>query len=219
MGTPSGQSVSSQTRLTVLLRRSLIFIPALLFSWPARGQVSGDKPTDTTVCALRRNPEAWDRRLVRLTGYATHGYEESSVVDPACGKDSDGSPLWMDYGGRIGSATMYFGGDHHRHRKSGITVEGISIPLIKDDGFQRLDRILQGRSNSTGIVAIATTVEGRFFWGRGYDSPAESFGHFGCCSLFVITKVDAVADRPLTAKEERKAAETFHLPPPLPPPP
>ena len=127
----------------------------------------------------------------------------------------------MEYGGRIGSSTMYFGRVRPRHRKNDLVVEGMSLPLLDDARFKKLDGILQSKLHSRGVVVVAASVEGHFFTGKphreGKIATFEGFGHFGCCSLFVMEKVDHVAARPLNAAEEERFTEAFHMPPPLPP--
>jgi len=181
------------------------------------------KPEAVTFCALRKNPKVWDHKFIRVTGYVTHGYEESSIVDPACGDYRDGSEVWMEYGGRIGSETMYFGPISPRNRENNLVVEGISLSLLNDAQLQKLDGMLQSMQYSRGVVVVRATVEGHFFSGRpskdGNNTTFGGFGHFACCTLFVIEKVDSVSDAPLDEEEKKHFAEAFHLPPPLPPAP
>lgn len=201
-----------------MFAKPLILIASALLGYSVHAQSLPEKPEVVTLCALRKNPEHWDRKFVRVTAYATHGYEESSIVDPACGDYRDGSEIWMEYGGQVGSDTMYFGPVSPRHRKRDLIVQGMSIPLLNDAQFQKLDGMLQSRPHSQGVVVVATTVEGHFFSGtapkQGGTVTFGGFGHFGCCSLFVIEKVDSVAELPLDTKQKERFAEAFHLPPP-----
>ena len=204
-----------------MIAKPLILLASALLPCAIHAQSSSEKPEVVTLCALRNNPERWDHKLIRVAAYVTHGYEESSIVDPACGDYRDGSEVWMEYGGQIGSDTMYFGPASLRHREKDLIVEGVSLPLLNDATFKKLDGMLQSMSHSRGVVVVAATVEGSFFSGRphkqGERETFGGFGHFGCCSLFVVEKVDSVAERPLDAKEKERFAEAFHLPPPLPP--
>ena len=116
---------------------------------------------------------------------------------------------------------MYFGPVSPRQREKDLVVEGMSLPLLHDDKFKKLDGMLQSRVNSRGVIVVAATVEGHFFSGKphreGKTVTFGGFGHFGCCSLLVIQKVTSVAQSPLSAKEEERFGEAFHLPLPLPP--
>ena len=204
-----------------MLAKPLILLTSAFLAYSVHAQSIREKPEVVTVCALRKNPERWDHKLIRVTAYATHGYEESSIVDPACGDYRDGSEIWMEYGGQVDSDTMYFGPVSPRHREKDLVVQGRSLPLLNDAQFQKLDEMLQSTHHSRGVVVVAATVEGHFFSGKarkeGETVTFGGFGHFGCCSLFVIEKVDSVAEHSLNAKEKEHFAEAFHLPPPLPP--
>ena len=206
-----------------MIAKPLVLLASALLPCAIHTQSLSEKTEVVTLCALRKNPERWDHKLIRVTAYVTHGYEESEIVDPACGDSRDGSEVWMEYGGQIGSGTMYFGSASPRHREKDLVVEAVSLPLLNDAKFKTLDGMLQSMPHSQGVVVVAATVEGGFFSGKahkqGESQTFGGFGHFGCCSLFVIEKVDSVAERPLDAKEKERFAEAFHLPPPLPPAP
>ncbi len=184
-------------------------------------QHRSEVPSDTSICALRANPKSWNQRLVRVSGYATHGYEESSFVDPNCGGYNNGREIWMEYGGLVGTDTMYFGARaSSRVRKKDLTVEGFQIPLRSDESFRRLDAILQSRPHERGVVVVGATVEGRFFAGKEPSSndalSLGGYGHFGCCSLLAIQSVQEVANKPLGSLEMKRFSEAFPPPPPLP---
>ena len=102
-------------------------------------------------------------------------------------------------------------------------MQWMSLPLLNDAQFQKLDGMLQSMPHSRGVVVVATTVEGHFFSGtarkEGDTVTFGGFGHFGCCSLFVIERVNSVAEWPLSGKQKERFAQAFHLPPPLPPAP
>lgn len=178
-----------------------------------------EQPTEITVCALQKEPQKWNHKLVRVSGYATHGYEESSLVDPKCNGYVEGTPIWMEYGGRVGTGTIYFGsGANTRPRAKQLTVDRVPVPLVEDANFKQLDRLLQSHPNTRDVAIVPVTVQGHFFAGvKRNGEYGRGYGHFGCCTLFVIEKVEYVAEHPLSLKEVEKFAEAFHLPPPAPP--
>ena len=108
-----------------MLAKPLILIASASLAYSVHAQSLSEKPEVVTVCALRKDPGRWDHKFVRVAGYATHGYEESSIVDPACGDYRDGSDIWMEYGGQVGSDTMYFGPVRPRHwgERSGCAMD------------------------------------------------------------------------------------------------
>lgn len=99
----------------------------------------------------------------------------------------------------------------------------MSLPLLNDAQFKKLDGILQSMQHTQDVVVVAATVEGHFFSGKPHTEHGTvtlgGFGHFGCCSLFVVEKVVVVAEHVLNAQEKEHFAEAFHLPPPAPPTP
>jgi hypothetical protein len=63
------------------------------------------KPREVTYCQLSRDPAAYNHELVRLTAFATHGFEDFHLADPTC--PTQGFSLWVMYGGKAQSDTTY----------------------------------------------------------------------------------------------------------------
>ena len=148
-----------------MLGKPLILFASASLACALHTQSLSEKPEAVTFCALRRTPDLWDHKFISVTGCLTHGYEESSIVDPGCGDYHDDSEIWMEYGGQIGSDTMYFGPASPRHRENDLIVQGVSLPLLNDAQFRKLDGILQSKPHSRGVVVVHATVEGHFFSG------------------------------------------------------
>jgi len=195
------------------------FLLASLYPALLRCQQRAERPIETSICVLQKEPQAWNHKLVRVNGYATHGYEESSLVDPTCNSYVQGTPIWMEYGGLFSTGTTYFGGGANtRLRAKPLSVEGILLPLADDANFKQLDSILQSPPDTRGVTIVRVTVQGHFFAGVEHKGEHDrGYGHFGCCTLFVIEKVDQVAEHELNPKEVEKLSAAFHLPPPAPP--
>jgi hypothetical protein len=60
-------------------------------------------PAKATVCQLLADRKAWDHKLVEVSGFASHGFEDSSFSDPDCPSRFE---LWMEYGGKGSTGTM-----------------------------------------------------------------------------------------------------------------
>jgi hypothetical protein len=153
-------------------------------------QKQKEEPVRLNLCELKREPKKYDRRLIEVTGFIMHGFEEFSIFDPEC---SSFPEVWLEYGGTKKSGTIYCCGvSGSRSRPERLVVEGIQIPLSTDKQFFQLDKILQ-RPGSTTVQA---TIVGRFFTGRrteeGDRVTFNGFGHFGCCSLLAIQQVKSV---------------------------
>jgi hypothetical protein len=148
-----------------------------------------------TVCQLLSDRKAWDHKLVEVTGFASHGFEDSSFSDPECPGRYGG--LWMEYGGQLTTGTVSTAGNSTRTRPEPVVVEGISVPVVDDALFHRFDDFLH--QDTRMGTSVHATVIARFFAGRIQHYPAGDlwggYGHMGCCSLFVIQQVLSVDDQ------------------------
>lgn len=146
------------------------------------------EPQQTSVCQISRDPAAYDHKLVQVTAFASHGFEDFTLLDPECEAKLG---IWLEYGGTTSSGTTYCCNvSTSRKRSKPIQIEGLEIPLIDDKPFRDFDRLIQ-RGFASWIHA---TLVGRFFAGVNPTAPnsVPGFGHMGCCSLLMIQQVLAV---------------------------
>lgn len=159
------------------------------------GKALSEQPQSVSVCDLSENQAAYNHRLIQVTGFISHDFEDFTLFDPTCRSFS----IWVEYGGKRKSDTVYCcGPTAGKSRTTNLTVEGIHLPLVDDEAFETFDREIQPpfRSGRFGSIVHATLV-GRFFAGRqetGQNGQKwwMGYGHMGCCSLFVIQHVLAV---------------------------
>jgi hypothetical protein len=143
-----------------------------------------------TYCQLSRDPAAHNHELVRLTAFVTHGFEDFHLTDPSCA--TQGFSVWVMYGGKVQSDTAYCcPGESAKARPESMTVEGVQIPLVDNPTFRKFTDLLKKEPDTT----VRVTALGRFFSGEkrtinGVTSWGGA-GHFGCCSLFVIQRVES----------------------------
>jgi hypothetical protein len=159
----------------------------------------------TTVCHIQNDPAAYNHKLIEVAAFVSHGFEDFTLFDPTC---NSGSDIWLEYGGLTASGTIYCcGGTKDRQRASELTIEGIPIPLVADEHFQKFDQFIQHQPDSV----IHATVVGRFFAGRQIRYPKGTFwggfGHMGCCSLLAIQQVVAVDPHDRTDLDYRASAD------------
>jgi hypothetical protein len=166
----------------------------LLFmsAYPIAAQPVQEAPQKTTVCEILNHPQVWNHKLVEVTGFASHGFEDSGFRDPDC---PDAWNLWMEYGGKLRTGTMSTASNWDRTGSKPMTVEGIKIALVDDATFHRFDDFLH---SNTPSMTVHATVVARFFAG-GLGQPKDhhiggGYGHLGCCALFVIQQVLDVDD-------------------------
>ncbi len=170
---------------------SLRYVIAFLFLVLSLAMAQCEQPEKVSACQLKANPTSYNHKLVEVTAFVSHGFEDFSLFNPEC---LPWMGIWVEYGGTANSGTVYCCGvTASRSRPHPLQVEGVSIPLAKDEQFRRFDELIQSRPGRL----IHGTLVGRFFsgnpertgdgklWGGGY-------GHMGCCSLFVIQQVVSV---------------------------
>ena len=150
---------------------------------------------DVTFCQLASDPAAYNAQLVRLTAFVTHGFEDFHISQPDCPKLPYEFSVWVEYGGTERSNTIYCypGESAGGTRSEPLTVNGIQIPLVNDVVFQQFTDLLKKEADTT----VHATLVGRFFSGReeNHGGPTywAGFGHVGCCSLFVVERVEQFA--------------------------
>jgi len=153
-------------------------------------------PREVTYCELAKDPAAYDKAEVRLTAFVTHGFEDFTITQPDCATPPAKFSLWVEYGGKTESNTVYCcpGEAGGATRQEPLTVDGIQVPLTSDGVFQQFTDLLKKEPDTT----VRVTAVGRFFAGRkqnyGGGPPFwGGYGHLGCCSLFVIERVEQFA--------------------------
>jgi hypothetical protein len=155
-----------------------------------------EQPDRVSLCQLKSDPAAYNHKLLEVTGFVSHDFEDFTLFDPTC---PSWPAVWLEYGGKSKSGTMYCCGvTADRHRSKELVVESIPIPLTEDDQFHEFDRLIQTpfRSDRHGAIVHVTLV-GRFFAGRQMHYPKGTswggYGHMGCCSLFAIQGIKSVS--------------------------
>lgn len=149
-----------------------------------------EEPLKVSICELQKNPAGYNHKLIEVTGFVSHGYEDSAIFDPLCPTKQC---IWMEYGGKTTTETIYCCYvSAERKRTEPLVVEEISIPLLEDENFRKFDELLHRPPDA---IAHAT-IQGRFFSGEKSelinDETYRGYGHEGACSLFAIQKVVSV---------------------------
>src|SRR5439155_20768565 len=117
-----------------------------------------EQPESITVCQLKSDPAAYNHKLVEVTAFVSHGFEDFSLFDPTC---PSWPGVWLEYGGKRKSGTMYCCGvTADRHRPKELKVEDIAIPLTDNDQLREFDRLIQPpfSSGHHGFIVHATLV-------------------------------------------------------------
>ena len=159
-----------------------------------------DVPVQVSLCEVKAHPEEFLHKLVEVVATASHGFEDSTVEDSRCPWPDRGPGVWMEYGGKRSTNTMYCCGVSPKpYRIHALVIEGISLGLVDDQTFREFDRRLhQKPSNHRSSNTVTATLRGRIFaryegiGGTQQDRTWRGYGHMGCCILFVVTQVVSV---------------------------
>jgi hypothetical protein len=155
-----------------------------------------EQPIKTTLCAIKKDPMAFNTKLVEVSGYGSHGFEDSMFEDPTCFWGNGVPGIWMEYGGTAGTDTVYCCGPTKGKEKKPLIVQGISVPLVRDDVFQRFDNLLH--SNSSKPISVRATVRARIFVAKESVNGRTlyaGYGHMGCCMLLAIQQIVSVESK------------------------
>jgi len=175
--------------------RRLAATIALFFLSACGTAICQEQPDGVTACLLKSNPPAYNHKLVTVTAFVSHDFEDFTLLDPTCPSWPN---VWLEYGGTSKSRTMYCCGvSDSPYRPEELVIEGIPVPLIINDEFQKFDKLIQApfRSGEHGSMVHATLV-GRFFAGERQKflsgNPWGGYGHEGCCTLLAIQEIKSV---------------------------
>jgi hypothetical protein len=122
----------------------------------------------------------------------TYGFENFQLAEPNCASPPEHFSIWVMYGGKALSGAIYCcpgeGGEDTRSKP--LTIDGTEVPLVEDSTYHALRELLGKEEDTT----VRVTVVGTFLSGLkqtiGGTTRWGGYGHLGCCSLFVIQKVE-----------------------------
>ena len=159
---------------------------ALLAALAARHEAA-----TVSLCDLVKNPAAYDKKIIEITAFVSHGFEDFTLFDPRC--SSGMTSVWLEYGGKLSSGTMYCCGvGRERSREKPLVVDGVETTLVQDEKLKQFDALLQREPDTV----VRATLRGRFFAGKEMTLPGGKiwggYGHFGMYTLLAIEQIVAV---------------------------
>ncbi len=183
-----------------MLKRSIPIITCtvLLFvAPPARAQT---KPEEVSFCDLANDPKSFDGKLIRVRGIVSDEFEDFTLSAEDCNAQQG---IWLAFGGDVPSNVASTVNDNFRKPGSELKVNGVSYGIEKDENFRRFYALMAARHEDKAAYRVTATLTGAFFAGEQNKAPSGEgtfmgYGHLGCCSLFVITKVSEVESVPPT---------------------
>lgn len=151
-----------------------------------------DEAIPVSVCQLKKDPPAYNHKVVEVTGFVIHAARNFTIYDPTC---PSWPAIWLEYGGSINSGTVACCKSlSDRHRAKPIVIENIPLPLTDNQLFEDFDKVIQPpfRAGQSGAVEHATVI-GTFFAGQQMETATEhywgGYGYMGCCSLLAIQEI------------------------------
>ena len=181
---------SPATSGSLARRRCLLCILFVLFTVTIS---AAEEPLKVTACQLKKNPPAYNHKVVEVTGFATHASHDFTFYDPNC---PSFPAIWLEYGGNINSGTVNCCKTiNDRHRSQELVIDNVTVPLTVNQQFEDFDKAIQPplRPGQSGAVEHAT-LKGTFFAGQQMQDPDNGhywggYGYMGCCSMLAIQEV------------------------------
>ena len=91
------------------------------------------KAQEVSVCDLKNDPAKYNHSMVKVSGYFSRGFEDSTLYDPRC---KSRQWIWVELGGKRSVDVMYCCGfTPSSTREEELEVEGIKLPLTEDANF------------------------------------------------------------------------------------
>jgi hypothetical protein len=149
----------------------------------------GPEPRNVSLCDIAKDPGSFNHALVRVTAFVSHAFEDFTLADPSCATKSRDFQVWLAYGGKAKSNTVYCcpGEGSKGPRSKPLAVEDITVPLTTDSVFEGFTRLISKEHDTT----VRATLVGRFFAAEKDAAHSRGYGHMGCCSLLAIQRVEA----------------------------
>jgi hypothetical protein len=173
-------------RTTRYLALSVFIFPIRLFAQQP------EMPDKTTLCQIKKDPMAFNKKLVEVSGYASHGFEDSMFEDPTCFEGEGRPGIWMEYGGTAATDTMYCCGVTPSNEKKQLVVQGVTVNQLRNPLFEQFDKLLHSQPKKE--ISIRATVLARIFATpeTAKGAPFAGYGHMGCCMLLAVEQVLSV---------------------------
>ena len=179
-------------------KRLLRFLVIVGLSCVPRSVCAQENPADVRGCDLAGNPKTFDGKLIRVRGTLHVYFEDFSLGIKNCDTHQG---IWLAFGGDVPGIVASLVNDNARKPGVDIKVNGVSYEIEKDESFRRLYALIAARHGEKPDYTVTATLTGTFFAGEerklaNGQKDFGGYGHLGCCSLLVITKVSDVESVP-----------------------
>lgn len=146
-------------------------------------------PRDVTLCQLATDSKPFDRARIRITTFVRFGFEDFSLFDPTCDKNTRFS-FWVTFGGDVASGAIYCCPGEGMPGRSTPSAKA-AFPLVDDKNYRAFRQLLQSEGDTTvRVTAVGTLLRKPDPEPGNLMSAMRGYGHMGCCSLFVIEQIE-----------------------------
>ncbi len=179
--------------------KSLALLLACVFLlFAARSARAQETPQEVSFCNLANDPKSYGGKMIRVRGVVSDEFEDFTLSAESCHTQQG---IWLAFGGDVASNVPSTVNDIYRTPGTELKVNGVSYGIEKDENFRRFYALIAARHGDKATYRVTATLTGAFFAGEqnktpGGESTFTGYGHLGCCSLFVITKVSEVESVP-----------------------
>jgi hypothetical protein len=173
---------------------SLILCCLVLLVLP-HATAAQNKPVNTTVCDVAKNPAAFDNKMVRLTATFVSNFEFSGIRDAV---DKDCEYMWFTYPGSGPAASVSIHtGEPPKPRPA--------VELIKDRNFRRFQKYIDAQmypreQNSHCMGCPRYEVTAVMFGQVEFAGDGPGFGHMNSARIqFELQSIEKTTAKDLAA--------------------
>lgn len=179
------------------LRAALIVLCVLAAAASALAQSPAQA---VSACDVRNDPATFDKKVVKARGTIELSFEDFSFISKGC---KAATTIWLIFGGDVSTPTASTVNDNNRAPGTDLQLRGVRYPITKDESLRRFLALLTTTTRAgKSVYEVTATLTGTFLAGEKARSNADGrtyfrdYGHLGCCSLFIISKVENVESSP-----------------------
>jgi len=181
----------------VRLSATLTVLCALAAAAPALAQTAAQP---VPACDIQSDPAHFDKTVVKARGVIHLSFEDFTFTSQGC---DAAARIWLIFGGDVATPTESTVNDNNRTPGTELQVKGVRYPIAKDESLRRLLALLTTTArDGESVYEVTATLTGTFLAGTQPPSSADrrpylrGYGHLGCCSLLIISKVENVESSP-----------------------
>ena len=119
----------------------ILIVVAFWLGAEGRSEIVPESPPigeKVNMCTLQADPAPYNHKMIEVRGVVSHGFENFTLSDPRCER---GSGIWLEYGGRVSSETIYCCGvKSATPRDTALVVEGIASSVDRRRSVSPLRR-------------------------------------------------------------------------------